>query len=185
MVTPEESRDPASSKQIEVQAHRFAGAFLFPKEAFLSEVRVPSLDYFCNLKKKWGVSIAAMVYRAFNLGLVDEEERRVLYQNMTRRGWRGASREPYDKVGEMQLERPRMLKRGVDAVVGSGIFGRESLLAALSLPEVELEQIAGLENGYFRTARVVQMPILPRRGDLRAVDLESGNVVEFPKRSKT
>ncbi|MCP3475905.1 hypothetical protein NLM33_37320 [Bradyrhizobium sp. CCGUVB1N3] len=40
------------NKQIEQQAHRFAGAFLFPREAFRFEVTRPTLDYFRALKKR-------------------------------------------------------------------------------------------------------------------------------------
>ncbi len=183
-VTIEEFRDPAMNKIIERQAHRFAASFLFPQSAFLDEVRVPSLDYFCSLKKKWGISIGAMVYRAWTLGLVDDEERKNLFQNMTRRGWRGALREPFDEPGEMSVERPRMLRRGMEAVIDAGLFGRSTFLAALALPENEIEQIVGLQAGAFRTAEVVQLAVSPRSGP-RVVDLESGNVVEFqPRRGR-
>ncbi|WP_375167543.1 ImmA/IrrE family metallo-endopeptidase [Bradyrhizobium sp. CCGUVB4N] len=53
---------------MEQQAHRFAGPFLLPREAFRFEVTPPTLDYFCALKKRWGMSIATMIYRAFDLG---------------------------------------------------------------------------------------------------------------------
>lgn len=183
-VTVEEFRDPAMNKILEQQAHRFAASFLFPKSSFLDEVRVPSLDYFCSLKKKWGISIAAMVYRAWNLGLIDDEERKNLFQNMTRRGWRGALREPFDEPGEMVVERPRMLRRGMEAVINAGLFGRSTFLSALALPEIEIEQIVGLQPGAFRTAEVVQLEVSPRTGH-RVVDLETGNVVEFqPRRGR-
>ncbi len=182
-ITAEQSRDPMLAKLQEVQAHRFAGAFLFPKDAFMAEVPVPSLDYFSNLKRRWGMSIAAMVYRAFNLGLIDEFERTQLYQNMTRRRWRGPMREPFDSLTEMPLERPRMLRRGVEAIVGAGIFGRAALRSSIALPEAEFEQVAGLTKGFLREpAEVVQIPVTPKQSSLTALDLESGNVVEFPRR---
>lgn len=180
--TAEQARDPLLAKLQEDQAHRFASAFLFPKEAFLSEVPVPSLDYFCNLKRRWGISIAAMVYRAFNLGIIDDAERAHLYQSMTRRRWRGPLREPFDNPADMPLERPRMLRRGVEAVVGAGIFGRSAIQSGLPLPEAELEQMASLTKGFLREpADVVPIPVTPRSSAFKAVDLESGNVVEFPR----
>jgi len=184
-ITAQQSRDPATHKLLEQQAHRFAGAFLFPREAFLSEVVVPSLDYFCNLKKRWGISIGAMVFRASNLGLIDEFEKANLYQNMTRRGWRGALREPFDSPNEMPLERPRMLRRALETVLNAGIFGRSTILSSLALPQIEIEQIAGLQKGSLDEADVFQLPISARTQTLlRAVDLESGNVIEFPRRHK-
>lgn len=180
VVTPQQARDPANHKLMEQQAHRFAGAFLFPKQEFRREVRVPSLDYFSALKKKWGMSIAAMIYRAYDLGLVDEFERTALYQSMSRRGWRGSLLEPFDRPEDMPLERPRMLRRGVDVVVENGIFGRAAIQQALALPEQEIEQLAGLDPGFFRSGEVVQLATMkPRRSGVQVVDLESGNVLEF------
>ena len=181
-VTAPQARDPANHKVLEQQANRFAGAFLFPKEEFQKDVRVPSLDYFSSLKKKWGMSIGAMIYRSYDLGLIDEAEKANLYVNMTRRGWRGPLREPYDQPEEMALERPRMLKRGVDAVIDSGIFGKEAVRNTMALPEREIEQLAGVAGGYFQTAEVVQLATLKRASGFNMVDLETGKVVSFRSR---
>lgn len=181
-VTAQQARDPVFHKMLEQQAHRFAGAFLFPRAAFRSEVGAPTLDYFCSLKKRWGISIAAMIYRAFDLGLIDDLERTSLYRNMARRRWRGVLQEPFDNPEEMPLERPRMLRRGVEVAMGAGI-GRSAMLSALALPEREIEQIAGLDKGFFQTGDVVHLAT-PKREPLTAVDMESGNVIEFPQRIK-
>lgn len=182
-VTPEEFRDPVKNKILEQQAHRFAGAFLFPRAAFIDEVRDLTLDYFSSLKRKWGISVAAMIYRAWTLELIDDDQRTSLYLNMTRRGWRGALREPFDTApNEIPLERPRMLRRAVETIIGGGVFGRSTLLSSLALPETEIEQIAGLPFGYFRTAEIVHLDISARSNGTGIVDLESGNVVEFPNR---
>jgi hypothetical protein len=165
---------------MEQQAHRFAGAFLFPKETFLKELRVPSLDYMSASKKKWGLSIAAMIHRAFDLGSVDEFEMRTLYQSMTRRGWRGPLREPFDRPEEMPLEQPRMLRRGVGVVLDSGIFGRAAIRDALALPDREMEQLASLSAGFFHEAELVHLATPKRNaGNLHLSDLETGNVLEF------
>jgi Zn-dependent peptidase ImmA (M78 family)/transcriptional regulator with XRE-family HTH domain len=178
-VLPQQSREPANHKLMEQQAHRFAGAILFPKNEFLREVRIPSLDYFSALKKKWGMSISAMIYRAYDLCLIDEGERAALYANMSRRGWRGALREPFDRPEDMPLERPRMLRRAVEVVIESGVFGRASLKEALALPDREIEQLAGLDEGYFSNGQIVSLVTPKRRHSFRMVDLESGNVLEF------
>lgn len=182
-VTPQQERDPAQRKIIEQQAHRFAGAFLFPKDAFRDEVGYPSLDYFCDLKKKWGISIAAMVFRSHDLGLIDELEKSSLYENMGRRRWRGPLREPFDSPTDMPLERPRMLKRGVETLLLENIFGRSDLLSVLSLPTREIEQITGVERGFLDSAEVIELAVSVR-SKVKAVDLESGNILEFPGRHK-
>jgi Zn-dependent peptidase ImmA (M78 family)/transcriptional regulator with XRE-family HTH domain len=184
-VTPQQSRDPSASKLLEQQAHRFAGALLFPREAFISAVGAVTLDYFSALKKTWGMSIAAMIFRAYDLGLIDDSERTALYQNMTRRRWRGPLREPFDNQSDMPLERPRMLRRGLEAVLQAGIFGRSAFRSAVALPQGEIEQLVGVEQGFLDEAGVAQLPVSARRSSgFKAVDLESGNVLEFPQRQK-
>jgi Zn-dependent peptidase ImmA (M78 family) len=181
-VTLQQLRDPLLNKQIEQQAHRFAGAFLFPREAFRSEVIAPTLDYFCALKKRWGMSIGAMIYRAANLGMIDEQEKSVLYRNLTRRGWRGILQEPFDSPAEMPIERPRMLRRGVSVVINEGTT-RSAIKAALNLPEKEIEQIAGLDKGFFTPAEIHHLAT-PKKSSLRAVDVESGQIIEFLQAKK-
>ncbi|MCJ2125712.1 helix-turn-helix domain-containing protein [Methylobacterium sp. J-077] len=181
-VTPQQESDAALHKVIEAQAHRFAGAFLFPREAFFEEVRTASLDYFCSLKRRWGMSIGAMIYRASDLGLIDEGERGVLFRNLTRRGWRGALREPFDRRDEMPMERPRMLRRGVEVLLSEGFYTRAGLQASLALPDGEIEQLTGLDEGFLQTAEIVQLAVPKFGRHLRTRDLESGEVVEFTKR---
>ncbi len=179
-VTLQQSRDPALHKLIEQQAHRFAGAFLFPRAAFRHEVGAVTLDYFCSLKKRWGMSIGAMIYRAFNLDMIDDEERGVLYRKLTRRRWRGPLQEPFDNPRDMPLERPRMLRRGLEVVLAEGAHPRSTIQAALSLPERELEQIIGLDIGFFRSAEVTPL-VVTKRPSVGARDLESGEVIQFAK----
>ena len=170
-ITLAQAREPSSHKRMEQQAHRFASAFIFPRNSFRDEVYSPTLDYFCALKQKWGLSIASMVYRAADLGLIEDEEKQVLYRNMTRRRWRGALQEPFDK--SMPLEEPRMLKRGVIAVLENGEFSAAELASAIAIPERELEQLSGLRVGYLADSSGS-----PTVG-LKTIDLGSGNVVEF------
>jgi Zn-dependent peptidase ImmA (M78 family)/transcriptional regulator with XRE-family HTH domain len=183
-VTPQQEKDPALKKLIEQQAHRFAGAFLFPRSAFLAEVGQPSLYYFCDLKKKWGMSIAAMVFRADDLGLIDKTEKALLYQSMGKKRWRGPLQEPFDDPSEMPLERPRMMRRGVEAVLQENIFGRSAIQSALCLPQRETEQLLGVGAGFFDSAQVVTFATPARETGLRTIDLESGNVLEFPLRQQ-
>ncbi len=182
MVTPQQEREPLAHKIIEQQAHRFAGAFLFPKDAFVSEIGVPSLDYFCSLKRKWGMSIGAMVYRSYDLGLVNDDEKALLFQNMGRRRWRGPLREPFDNEADMPVERPRMLRRGMEVIAADGPVARASIIAALPHPEAEIEQLTGVDKGFFSSASLHRLEVTKRSSSLKTVDLESGTIVEFPGR---
>jgi Zn-dependent peptidase ImmA (M78 family) len=48
---------PGEWRSFENQAHRFAAAFLFPPEAFRSEVKTFTLDGFFDVKMRWKVSV--------------------------------------------------------------------------------------------------------------------------------
>lgn len=183
-VTPNQERDPVLHKQIEQQAHRFAGAFLFPKQSFFDEVVFPSLDYFSSLKRRWGISIAAMVYRAHDLGIIDDHERADLFRKLVRRKWRGALREPFDSREEMPLEKPRMLRRGVDAVLSEGSISRAGLLSVITLPEQEVEKLTGTPEGFFQASELVQLAVPKNSRLLRSFDHETGEIIEFTKRFK-
>ena len=56
--------------RLEAEANRFAGAFLLPADSFAREVTSSSIEAFKSLKKRWKVSIAAMIYRAKDLGIL-------------------------------------------------------------------------------------------------------------------
>jgi hypothetical protein len=46
------------------------------------------LREFAALKKRWGISIQALIQRAYDLGYVDSDRRESLYKQIGARGWR-------------------------------------------------------------------------------------------------
>jgi Zn-dependent peptidase ImmA (M78 family)/DNA-binding XRE family transcriptional regulator len=175
-----QTRHSATHKLMEKQAFRFAGALLFPKDAFLEEVGAVSLDYFCSLKRRWGMAISAMVVRASDLGLIDSEEVGDLFRRMTLRRWRGVRREPFD--AETPLEKPRMLRRGFETILRSGMFAPSTISSALPLPTREIEALASLDPGTLAKAPSPEFPVSIRRENHGLLDLETGNVLQFPRR---
>jgi len=178
-VRPEQLCDKSLHKLLETQAHRFAGAFLFPREAFFREVEYPSLDYFCNLKRRWGMSIAAMVYRAFDLGLIDKEERTTCYRNMTRRKWKGILKEPFDDPKLMPLETPRMLRRAFEACFGSNMSAQAAFFAEMALPESEIRQFIFGSVQEDKYGEVIEFRPPETDEPISLEDLESGTIVPF------
>lgn len=62
-------------KQTESEANRFASAFLLPRNSFMKEFKVGNrMDWkmLSSLKERWGVSKAALLYRARQLDLLTE-----------------------------------------------------------------------------------------------------------------
>lgn len=181
-VTNEQKRDLSSHNILEGQAHRFASAILFPKASFIREVENVSLDYFSLLKKRWGISISAMIMRAYDLDMIDKEYKSALFRSMTKRRWRGPMREPFDL--EMPLEKPRMLQRGIEVALRSGIFSKSSILSTLAMPPQEIEALTGVDAGLLSASGLAQPAVSPKHRDMAAIDMESGTVIEFPPRRR-
>lgn len=154
-------------KQLEQQAHRFAGAFLLPAETFALEVRMPvTLDDLLLLKRRWGVSVGAIVMRLRTLKILDEEGAQALFKRRSAR-W-GAKSEPGD--GDRVPERPRLLRRTIDLLVEENVMPLESIPRHIGLAGNDIESLAGLPEGYFQgTSKVVELarlrPSLPVTGE--------------------
>ncbi len=124
----------------EDQANRFAGALLIPRAAFWREFPRPGRRYFdwaylIEMKKRWGVSIQAIVVRARDLGLLDAAQYRTALIHISQVGWRTS--EP----AEMEPESPAVGARLLEAV--SSHFGADSVAAAASLRPSVLGDVVG------------------------------------------
>ena len=150
-------------KLIENQAHHFGGAFLFPAKSFQREVWGLSLDSFRSLKPTWKVSIAAMISRASQLDLIDDEAAKRLWINLGRRGWRQL--EPLD---DLPCEQPRLWAKAAEALIKNGIKNREQIIDDLALPSRDVEDLLSTDPDFFRNGD--DGPKLKNFG---------GNVVQF------
>ncbi|WP_207769345.1 XRE family transcriptional regulator [Nocardioides currus] len=71
----------------EHEANRFASNLLFPQGDFEEQMPDrPQLRDFVGLKSSWGVSVAALVYRAHDLEIIDDSRYRALQIQMSK--WR-------------------------------------------------------------------------------------------------
>ncbi|WP_299791206.1 ImmA/IrrE family metallo-endopeptidase [Ramlibacter sp.] len=177
-------------KLLEKQAHYFSGALLLPAETFASEIRMPvTLDDLLLLKRRWGVSVGAIVMRLRALSILSEEGAQVLFKRRSAR-W-GAKSEPFD--GDRPPEQPRLLRRTLDLLIESGVLTLESIPRQIGLSALDVQMLAGLPDGYFEGKdNVVQMatlrqPTEPSAGNGSGGSGGSGTVVPFrlsrPKRA--
>ncbi len=141
----EEIEDKDRLKEIEAEADRFASAFLLPRKSFTNEVYSPRLLAFVELKRRWKVSIQAMIYRCKHLGLFDDQQVTNLYKQISFKKWRTV--EPLDGENGLPLEQPLLLGKVADLVLGSGLLARDELLARLRLSPNIVERLAGLQAG--------------------------------------
>ncbi len=77
------------TRTVEAQAHRFAGAFLGPKKAIRSQLPT-DLDWgrYLQLKRTWGMSMAALVRRAKDLKVIDDATYTRAMKQRSSYGWR-------------------------------------------------------------------------------------------------
>jgi Zn-dependent peptidase ImmA (M78 family)/DNA-binding XRE family transcriptional regulator len=130
-IEQEEISDPKILKRIEWEADRFAGAFLLPQKSFPNEFYTPRLDAFLDLKRRWGTSIQAMVYRCKDLELIDDAQFTNLYKQISFRRWR--AKEPLDDPSVIRIEQPRTLQKAALMLLESGKKHPEEICSEIAL----------------------------------------------------
>lgn len=156
LLHPDVEVSSANLDIIEKQAHRFASAFLLPRDTFSREVLGSSLAYFTSLKGRWGVSIVAMAYRCRDLGLLSDNQFSYLFRQMNVKRIRKV--EPLDD--QFPVNRPTVLAEGLRMLVEHGVHTRSQIETSLGLNLRDVEAVAGLPEGYL-DHRVVPIRFRP------------------------
>ncbi|WP_406510661.1 ImmA/IrrE family metallo-endopeptidase [Streptomyces sp. NBC_00212] len=106
-------REPGEGRAQETQADRFAAELLMPHEVILSELK-PGIDVgrLMDLKARWGVSMAALIRRAVDLGVISEWQYRTLMVELSALGYR--TNEPI----AIRRETPRHIPQAVIRLEG-------------------------------------------------------------------
>lgn len=137
-------------KQQEREANYFAAAFLLPKNAFLRDVSLypRDLKYYIELKKKWKVSISAMLIRANRLGVLTDNQYQYLMKQMVINNWR--KREPLDNV--LIKQEPILLNKSIEILMQNNIFNPQEFMDELaenqlSMKPEEVEMLLNLDKG--------------------------------------
>ncbi|MAL56607.1 MAG: hypothetical protein CL682_05465 [Brevundimonas sp.] len=144
-IEAEELEDPKILKLIEREADRFSGAFLLPRKSFPNEVYTPRLDAFLDLKRRWRVSIQAMIYRCGDLGIIDDQQKTNLYKQISFRKWK--TKEPLDDAVSMPTEQPRLLRRAAEMVINGNRKHPDEIVADLPFNRKTLEILCNLTPG--------------------------------------
>lgn len=153
-------------RALEEEADRFAGAFLLPRETFAAECpRQWNLDRFVELKRRWRVSIAAMVMRGRHLGLLTDYAIKQAFKELSYRQMRK------DEPAEPNRESPVLLEKALELV--SSATSLESLSYSLGMDTRTVTA---------QLSKCVSSTVLAQ---LREPDEERGNIVHvaFNRRS--
>lgn len=121
-----ETLDREEFKRREKRANEFASSFLLPKDEFYRDVSLyPSnLNYYIELKKKWKVSISAMIYRARVLDIITQYQFQNLFRKMNYKDI--LKQEPLDNI--LQTSEPSLLSDAIDILLDNNVFTKQELL---------------------------------------------------------
>lgn len=92
------------TKEVETQAHRFAAAFLLPAAEIRGQLPT-TVDWqtLFELKRRWQVSLAALLMRARTLGRMSERTYLTAVKAASARGWRRVEPVPLGSPEEPTL----------------------------------------------------------------------------------
>lgn len=130
--------EDCGSRTVETQAHWFAASFLMPEDEIEDALpSIPDWKRLGALKREWNVSMAALLLRARNLGVMEEPTYVQAMKTMSARGWRKA--EP-GYLGPP--ETPTLLGKAVKAIEAKGM-SLSDLASDADLPMDEIMEFVG------------------------------------------
>jgi Zn-dependent peptidase ImmA (M78 family)/transcriptional regulator with XRE-family HTH domain len=98
----------------ESEADRFASEFLMPTATISSVLEGATVPRLAKLKPEWGVSMAALLRRARDLGRITESQYKQINIEFSKAGYR--TREPV----ELPREKPSIIRRTIDDRLAAG-----------------------------------------------------------------
>lgn len=140
--------DASDGKDAEIQAHRFAAALLMPAQdiaPIFARAR-PTLNELLHLRARWGVSVAALIRRAYDLGYLTEQSYTRLYKQLSAKGWRSARGEP----GKLAIEEPHILSQAIEVHRDQHGYTEEELAYVAGLAR---DRLADLLPDHFTAER--------------------------------
>ncbi|MDD3927565.1 MAG: XRE family transcriptional regulator, partial [bacterium] len=156
-------------KDKEKEANEFASSFLMPEVSFLRDVSAypTDLDYYKQLKRKWKVSIAAMLYRSCDLGAITQNQYQYMIRIMQKNNWRKS--EPLDNI--LKTAKPSLLSDAVDVLLLNNVFTssefmKELASEGLAMSSDEVETLLNLPTDTLKTKPTTNGKIVMLRPDV-------------------
>lgn len=120
--------------QAESEAFRFAGALLLPSTVAHEELEEPvTLRSLAYVKARWGISIAALIRRCWDLGIISDTKRTSLEKQLSARGWR--NEEPVHVPDESPILITKLIK------AAAGTSSAHGLHFLLGLPPLACKEL--------------------------------------------
>lgn len=117
-----------STKNMEKEADRFAGAFLAPAYEIKPQLWDLSFTKLAGLKQYWKISMQAILMRALQLNVITERKQRYMFMQLSKAGYR--MREPAEL--DPPCESPTLLRRVIAFHRTELSYSDDDLAAALA-----------------------------------------------------
>lgn len=140
--------------RIEKQANGFAGAFLLPQKTFSREALRSSIEHFRILKSRWGVAIAAMIYRCKDLNIITKHQYSYLWRQMNAQGIR--KKEPLDDI--FPIPTPSMLLEAATMLFENGVTTKNIFLESLAFSSEDVASLLNVKSSFFEK-KVIQFDL--------------------------
>jgi Zn-dependent peptidase ImmA (M78 family)/transcriptional regulator with XRE-family HTH domain len=126
---------------MERQAAYFAGCFLFPRKTFCDEFFSVNLNSLMELKKRWKISMGAIVMRGKNLNLISDDMVTSYYRALGNKGY-SRTNEPLDNIipiekTTMFLDASQMISKIIPLrqVIDETLLSTNDFLMITGIPE--------------------------------------------------
>jgi len=135
---------------MEDEANEFASEFLMPQQDIRHELTRVSIEKLASLKMRWKVSMQALLMRATKLNKISERNRRHLWMQMGKAGYR--THEPIN----IPVEKPSLFKEIIDIHLDELHYSIEELCDVICVHEDEFADIYSTKKEEKNSLRLIK-----------------------------
>lgn len=141
----------ADLEEKEREANQFASYFLLPEEEFLRDFhdlvgkRVSNPDQYVLLKQKYHVSIQALEYRAYKLGLLTPQQNAYFYRQISKKGYKIV--EPLDT--DIPIKHPSKIRSILEVILSHKLLTLPDLTRSQKASTQYISQLFGFDDQFF------------------------------------
>jgi Zn-dependent peptidase ImmA (M78 family)/transcriptional regulator with XRE-family HTH domain len=138
-VDEEDFSNTEMRKKMDQQAHRFAGAFLFPATSVYHEFFSCSITALKKLKERWKLSIAALAMRLHDLHIINDNQKSYIMIQIGQ----NRKKEPLDDT--LPIEEPTIIKKAVELLIENKVLSLIQVIEDLYMPEPIFSMLTTIE----------------------------------------
>ena len=133
----------------EKEAMRFAGEFLIPRKEFTNRFETVDLKMLANQKSYWLVSMAAILVKCKEMGMITDNQYKYIWQQMAMLGYK--KREPFELT--VPKEKPKLVQEILEIHQKNLGYSKNEISSMLNIAESDMENLYYQDNSKLRIIR--------------------------------